>query len=327
MPKLLKTIPIVVLLVTSLLLMAACGNAGVENNNKNQANPASGSKLKVGFAVPDQNIPYFVLQISSIKKLVEEQGGELIVANAGMDINKQINNVEDLIASKVQALIAFPIDPKPLEASLQKAQEAGIKVVGWGSFDIQHADVIVNSDAKMVGKLVGEHAAKWINEKFGGKADVGLIVSTANAGLTDRSVALEEAIRKNAPNANIVSKQEALNVADSQKVAENMLTANPNMQVIATVEDSQGLGAYEAVKAAGRAKGDFYINGIGATPEALAKIKEGGVFRATLDMESATMAQRLADTAVKMAKGEPVEKLQYAKLTVVDSSNLSMFMK
>ncbi len=77
--------------------------------------------LKVGFAVPDEAHPYFIAQIGAIKKRVQEQGGELLVANAGMDVNKQINNIENLVSSKVQAMIVFPIDPKPLEDSLKKS--------------------------------------------------------------------------------------------------------------------------------------------------------------------------------------------------------------
>lgn len=338
MKKSMKTVLIAFLSLTLLLMIAACGNGGsgdskpANNSSNNAAGNSGGSdkkeKLKVGFAVPDESHPYFILQIGSVKKLVEEQGGELIVANAGMDVNKQISNIENLISSKVQAIIAFPIDPKPLEEPLRKAQETGIKVVGWGSFDLQHADVLVNSDSKEVGRLVGEDAAKWINEKFGGKADVGLIVSTFSSGLTDRSTNLEAAIKKNAPNARIVAKQEALTVADSQKAAENMLTANPNIQMIATIDDSEALGAYEAVKAAGKAKGDFYISGVGATPEGLAKVKESGsVIRATLDMATGEGPKTVVGSIMKLMKGEKVERFQASKLTIVNASNVDQFMK
>jgi ABC-type sugar transport system substrate-binding protein len=336
MRKSLKMILVTVLSAALMWMIAACGSGnetGGKDTSNTSSNNAAGNSggsekgFKIGFAVPDQSHPLFVYILDALKKLIEEQGGELLVANAAGDVNKQINNIENLIASKVQVLIVCPQEPKGVESAIQKAKDAGIKTMLWGNDDLKNVDVIQSASNKAIGIAIGEHVSKWINEKLGGKAEVGLIVSTVTPGLAERSAAFEETIKKNSPNVKFVAKQEALPVADSQKVAENMLTANPNMQVIATVEDSQGLGAYEAVKAAGRAKGDFYINGIGATPEALAKIKEGGVFRATLDMESATMAQRLADTAVKMAKGEPVEKLQYAKLTVVDSSNLSMFMK
>ncbi|WP_372814351.1 sugar ABC transporter substrate-binding protein [Paenibacillus sp.] len=337
--KHLLTTVIAILLVG---VMSACGNGNGNGGNEtssantnkaagDSSNQAEGSKekapLKVGFAVPDEAHPYFIAQIGAIKKRVQEQGGELLVANAGMDVNKQINNIENLVSSKVQAMIVFPIDPKPLEDSLKKAQDAGIRVVGWGSFGIEHADVVVNSDHTAVGTAVGEDAAKWINEKFGGNAEVGLIISTYNPGLTERGVALEAAIKKNAPNAKIVAKHEALTVADSQKVAENLLTAHPNIQVIATIDDSEALGAYEAVKSHGKATGHFYINGVGATPEMLTKLKEeGSVLRTTLDMATSKNPIIIVDNILKLLGGESVERDQLSKLTIVNASNADAFM-
>jgi ABC-type sugar transport system substrate-binding protein len=243
-------------------------------------------------------------------------------------VSKQINNIENLLASRIQVLVVCPVEPKALEDSLKKAQEAGIKVVGLASDELKNVDTILTASNKMMGTLVGERISKWINEKLGGNAEVGLMLLTTNSGLTERGIALEEAIKKNSPNVKIVSKQEALSVADAQKVAENMLTANPNMQVIAAIEDYMALGAYEAAKAAGRAKGDFLISGSGGIPEVLAKMKEtGSVLRVTLDMGAESSKKSLVDSILKLYKGEPVEKLQYSKLTVVDQSNIDKFVK
>jgi ribose transport system substrate-binding protein len=317
-------------------MVVACGNGNNITSGNNVANtsghaegPEKTSKLKVGYAVPDQTMPFFSRSIEDLKEFVEkEQGGELLVASAGMDVNKQINNIENLLASRIQVLVVCPVEPKALEDSLKKAQEAGIKVVGLASDELKNVDTILTASNKMMGTLVGERISKWINEKLGGNAEVGLMLLTTNSGLTERGIALEEAIKKNSPNVKIVSKQEALSVADAQKVAENMLTANPNMQVIAAIEDYMALGAYEAAKAAGRAKGDFLISGSGGIPEVLAKMKEtGSVLRVTLDMGAESSKKSLVDSILKLYKGEPVEKLQYSKLTVVDQSNIDKFVK
>jgi ABC-type sugar transport system substrate-binding protein len=323
-------------------MVAACGsgsngaggNADAGKNTMpandtsgNGGNAAKDTKIKVGMTIPDSTHPFFIFQINELKKLLEKENGELIVAGANSDVNKQINDIENFVESKVQVILVNAMEPKSVEAALKKAQQAGVKVIAYGNDDMPYADVTQTISHKQVGTLSGENAAKWIHEKLGGQAEVGLLVMTGNPSMAARSVALEEAIRKNAPNAKIVSKQEATTMSNAQQVAENMLTANPNMQVIATVSDTFGLGAYEAVKAAGRANDKFFINGTDGTPEALAKIKEGGAFRATLDMETAQMPQITLSHILKLAKNEPVDKVYNSKLTVIDANNIDNYLK
>jgi len=337
--KALQTILVSVLAVTLLLMAAACGNGNSASGDKNSSNASTNNtsgngeeaakhtKLKVGMTIPDSTHPFFIFVINGLKKLIEQENGELIVTGANGDVNKQINDIENMVAAKVQVIVVNAIESKSLEAVLKKAQQAGVKIIAAGNDDMPYVDVTQTISHKQIGTLSGENAAKWINEKLGGKAEVGLIVSTNNQSLTDRAVALEEAIKKNAPGAKIVVKQEAKSQAEAQAVAENMLTANPNLQVIATTSDPYGLGAYEAVKAAGRSNDTFFINGTDGTPEGLAKIKEGGAFRATLDMETAKTPQTTMNNILKLVKGEPVEKLQFSKLTIVDASNIDQFLK
>lgn len=335
MKQSLKLILASVLSIALLLMAAACGNSNSNNSTSSSSNAASGNvqeaaknaKLKVGMTIPDSTHPFFIFVINGLKKLIEQENGELIVAGANGDVNKQINDIENMVAAKVQVLVVNAIESKSLEAVLKKAQQAGVKIIAAGNDDMPYVDVTQTISHKQIGTLSGENAAKWINEKLGGKAEVGLIVATNNQSLTDRSVALEEAIKKNAPGAKIVVKQEAKSQAEAQAVAENMLTANPNLQVIATTSDPYGLGAYEAVKASGRANDKFFINGTDGTPEGLAKVKEGGAFRATLDMETAKTPATTMNNIMKLVKGEPVEKLQYSKLTIIDINNVSQFAK
>ncbi|MED4601909.1 sugar ABC transporter substrate-binding protein [Paenibacillus validus] len=334
---------LIILLSAMLLLVAACSSSGnlsggnnggaASNNQANtdaggQANKSTeGTKLKVGVTIPDSTHPFFILLIKAIEERLAAENGELLVFGANNDVNKQINDIENMVASKVQVILINAMEPKAVESAVQHAQAAGVKFIALGNDDMPYVDVTQTISHKEIGKLMGETAAKWINEKLDGKAEVGLIVSSANQSLIDRSKALEEAIRNNAPGAKIVSVQEARTQAAAQGVAENMLTANPNLQVIATMMDPYGLGALEAVKAAGRDNGKFFINGTDGTPQALAEVKAGGAFRATLDLETAKQPDVTMNHIMKLVKGERVDKIYFSKLTVLDGGNIDQFAK
>ncbi len=71
----------------------------------------------------------------------------------------------------------------------------------------------------------------------------------------------------------------------------------------------------------------FYINGVGATPEMLTKLKEeGSVLRTTLDMATSKNPIIIVDNILKLLGGESVERDQLSKLTIVNASNADAFM-
>jgi ABC-type sugar transport system substrate-binding protein len=80
--------------------------------------------------------------------------------------------------------------------------------------------------------------------------------------------------------------------------AETILLANPNLEVIVGFNDSTALGAYEAVVAAGRDSDRFFVGGVDAVPDAIERVKEGGIFRATVDIDPFGTGGVFLDTAV-----------------------------
>jgi ribose transport system substrate-binding protein len=342
MRKFLKNV-VVLMFILTIIFITACTkqskettgdpvNSSVPTQSKettgdaaNSAAPTQNSeKIKVGFDVPDLENPFFISVTKTIKEGLEKQGVDLMVVSSNGDVNKQIANIENMVASKVKVIITVPLDPNSIEDVLKKARDAGVKVHSFGTV-LVNADSIQTTDRIKMGRMMGIDAAKWINEKLGGKAEIGLIVSTSVIEFTDRTKGLEDALKRYAPNAKVVAKQEATTIAEAQKVAENMLLAHPNIKVIVTAADLMGIGAYEAVKASGKSLDDFYINGLDGSDEALAKVKEGSAFRATLDRGNSEIPKLAIDATMKLIKGESFQRIQETTLTVVDSTNIDKY--
>jgi ribose transport system substrate-binding protein len=104
-----------------------------------------------------------------------------------------------------------------------------------------------------------------------------------------------------------------------------MLQANPNIKVIACINDSGALGALNAVQAAGKNSDDFCIVGLDATEEAVAKIKEGTVLRATVDIAPVQTGADTMDLVAKVLKDGPIKDVQLMKMVPVDASNIDKY--
>ncbi|MEG1012532.1 MAG: substrate-binding domain-containing protein, partial [Ruthenibacterium sp.] len=104
-----------------------------------------------------------------------------------------------------------------------------------------------------------------------------------------------------------------------------ILQSNPNVEVLVCVNDAGALGAYEVVMAANKASDKWYIGGLDAAAEALAKIKEGGIYRATVDIQPLKSGKSFVDTAVKVLESGPIADPIVIDMKVVDASNIAEY--
>lgn len=246
---------------------------------------AEDKKVVVGLSIPQLANPYFVSVMNGLQAKCDELGYQLITVDAGYDVAKQVSDFENFGNQGVTAVVACPIDSNALVPVTDQLKEKGIIVVSFAQI-IENANAIFTLDEYSYGVAIGTNAAKWINEKLGGKAEV-LIISQDNVeAVVARGDGIQDTITKLAPNATIVARQAGDNPTKGMEITENIMQQYPNVKVITGNNDSGPLGAYEAILGMGKAADDFYIGGADATPEAIAKMKEeGSIYRATVDIQ------------------------------------------
>jgi ribose transport system substrate-binding protein len=172
-----------------------------------------------------------------------------------LDVSKQIDLVEQMMAQKVEALVIAPADSKALVAVCRKAQMAGIIVINIDNkFDdavlaqAQARFPFVGPDNRKGARQVGEHLARQL--KAGDK--VALIEGAPNAfnGL-QRKLGFEDAMK--AAGLVIISSQSGYWETDkANQVAAALLTEHPEVRAILCANDSMALGAVAALRAAGK---------------------------------------------------------------------------
>lgn len=210
------------------------------------------NKPKIGMVVSTLNNPFFVNMKDGAEKEAEKLGYDLVVLDSQNDPAKERANVEDLVQLGVVALLINPTDSDAVVKTVEVANKSNIPVI---TLDRQANGGKITSHIASDNIKGGEMAAEYVLDKFKdekGPINVVEIQGIPGASATrDRGEGFHNIMDKN-NKFNFVSIQAA--DFDRQKglqVMENIIQANPNIQVVFAHNDEMALGAVKAIKASG----------------------------------------------------------------------------
>ena len=290
----------------------------------NGANEVTG--MKVGMTVQDLSNQIWSGSCEALKDLVEADGGSMTYLDCSSNSSKQIQQLENFIISGVDAIVVHPVDANSIEPTLKQARKAGIKVYSWDD-DLENADITWLIDNYALGRIIGEQAAKWINEKLDGTAEVAVLDYPQIPILLERGNGIVDAITELAPNAKIVAQTSAINPTEGMAKTETIFQANPNVKVIAAIGGGGAVGANEAAKAAGKIDDDFGIFAADATDQELAAIKnnEGNRMSVLITGGPNEIATEIYSWLKKLVAGETVTKQVFRTTIPVTKENLNKY--
>lgn len=286
---------------------------------------AKDEKLRVGYVTMDITSPYFISMIDGMKEKAEELGIELSVHDGKYEAQPQIDAMETLITQQVDVIILSANDTEALQPMVDKAKEAGIKVIA-ANVEMENVDAFVSLDEYEYGFMGGEIAGKYIAENMDGKAEVAVLTFSQIPAVLNRSKGLIEGIQKHAPNVKVVAEVDANDRESGMTAAENILQANPNVNIVVGVSDDAVLGAYEAFVAANRTGDDVCLVGLDAVEEALQKVNDNTIFRGTVDIAPFESGKNIIETAKKVVEEGSIEDMIKFPMTPVTKENVSDFM-
>lgn len=269
-------------------------------------------KPKVALVMKSLANEFFLTMEDGAKAYQKDHSGEFDLISNGIkdetDTANQIRIVEQMIVSKVNALVIAPADSKAMVPVIKKAVDAGITVI---NIDNQLDPSVVKSknitvpfvgpDNRKGARLVGEYLAKQL--KAGD--EVGIIegVSTTTNAQA-RTAGFKDAME--AAQIKVVSLQSGdWEINKGNQVASSMLSEYPNIKALLAGNDSMAVGAVSAVRAAGKA-GKVQVVGYDNINAIKPMLKDGRVL-ATADQFAAKQAVFGIETALKIIKGEKVD--------------------
>jgi ribose transport system substrate-binding protein len=281
-------------------------------------------KIIIGFVPENIQDPGFrAVQRSMIRQLGD--AGEIRGGDAQNSPEQQVIVVENLLAAGANCLIIRARNTNTLEPIAQRAEEAGVPVIGM--FDtFSGADVVVGFDQRELGYSSGALGGKFLQENFGGEGQVVVLNADSLGGTTvDRADGIIEGIKAIAPNAVVVADVEAFTVEKASEVMSAVLQANPDVRLVVTTNDAGARGALAALKNAGRQvpaeAGVVAIAGEG-TDETLQLIKNGEIY-GTTSAALLEIGAKTVEVCQQLLAGEEVEeRINFSPLPVLTKDNV-----
>jgi ABC-type sugar transport system substrate-binding protein len=297
------------LAVWGLLALAGCRNPPPTTETGPPAPGVTARAYRVA-GVGFQTDQFFKLIEQGMKEGAQKTGVELSLGNSSGALDKEMALVETYITRQMDALVIAPFNPKASIPALRRARDSGLKIVTYdSSIEADFPVSNIKSDQTALGRATGEEAAKYIQEKLGGKAKVALIsyVAFLPEPARERNNGFLNAIKK-LPGVEIVAQQDAWMTEKAVSVVDALLTARPDINLIWAANEGGTVGAVTAVRNAGKA-GKVVVFGTDISEQiADFLLADDNILQAVTGQKPLEIGALAVETAVKALKGEPVEK-------------------
>jgi ribose transport system substrate-binding protein len=295
--------------------------------NRETPDTAKSTKPTVALVLKTLNHPFFVDMRRGAQEAADRLGVTLQVqaAEREIDVEKQMQIVENLIQTGIQALAITPSGSREIVSALVKARDAKVPIIVVDTRVDEKAaadagvrtETFVGSDNYEGGKLAGDYLLKV----SGGKARVGILEGIPGHETGDsRLRGFRDAV-KGTPGVSIVASQPANWERDQGfNVFQNMLQAHPDIDSVFACSDLMALGALEAIAAAGRT-GRIRVIGFDALDDAKKAIADGSMAASVAQFPS-EMGRVAVESAVKVIRGETVPAQIKVRLELVTKENV-----
>ena len=252
---------------------------------------------------------------------------ELIIADGQNKTEKQVADVENFITQQVDVLLISPKESAGLTGVVEKAIDAKIPVIVLDrNVNTDRYTQFIGGDNVVIGRAAGEYAVKLLGGS--GKAAGNLVEIWGGMGTQpahDRHDGFHVFTDKEPGIKNLLNEQSAdWKQQKAYDIMATALKANEKIDLVYGHTDPMAYGAYLAAKDAGREKEMKFLGVDGIPNEGVAWVHKGEL---TATFLYPTPGEEGVRQALKIVKGEKVEKKITLPTMTIDSSNAAQILK
>ena len=294
---------------------------------------AMAETIGVSMALFDDN--FLTVLRNGIQAQADASGLSVQIEDAQNDVAKQLDQINNFAASGVDAIIVNPVDTSATQAMTDAAAAAGIPLVYVNRQPI-NVDTLPDNQAFVAsnevdsGTLETIEVCRLLKEKGKDNANIYVMMGElSNQAAVQRTADIHDvmAAGKCAVTLNIIDEQTANWSRDqAQNLMTNWLSTGTAFDAVIANNDEMAIGAIQAMKAAGLSMEEIVVGGIDATQDALAAMQAGDL-DVTVFQNAAAQGSGSLDAAVKLAKGESVDKKVYVPFELVTPANIDNYLK
>lgn len=298
------------------------------------AGTASAETIGVSMALFDDNF-LTVLRNGMIEQAKGMDGVKLQVEDAQNDVAKQLDQIKNFAASGVDAIIVNPVDTSATQAMTDAAAAAKVPLVYVNRQPVNvdtlpDNQAFVASNEEESGTLETKEVCRLLKEA--GKAEASVYVlmgELSNQAAVQRTKDIHDVI--GGPDCGvkitIIDEQTANWSRDqAQNLMTNWLSSGTAFDAVISNNDEMAIGAIQAMKASNVDMKTMIVGGVDATQDALAAMQAGDL-DVTVFQDAAGQGAGALDAALKLAKGEKVERKVYIPFQLVTPQNMDQFLK
>jgi ribose transport system substrate-binding protein len=291
----------------------------------NQDTPACSMPpdLRRTITFAEDNERKFMLGLAfGLELAAKDRGLSYEIDQANNDPVLMSEQVLKFVGSKGGALVISPVDSQSIAPAIKQAIWSGAYV---GAIVPPPATSLLNAPQYLTGKALGDEAAAYIVNRLKGIAKVVLLTHDQLQFLAPRFAAIRDSL-KDIPGATIVADISPLTVDEAGGAAtmRTILLAEADIDVVLGA-DTVVLGALAALRDAGKARPDQFLGGIDGEPAAVAEIKSGGPYKASVSLASPIFGYAMGQQAADWLEGKSVPQAMDILPRVLTLQNIARY--
>jgi ABC-type sugar transport system substrate-binding protein len=207
----------------------------------------------LGIVVPHLSNPHFVGQAYGYVDEAEKLGANVTLLEAGgyQYLDRQISQIEDLVASRVDAIILVAINGPGTVGVVDRAVAAGIPVINCNVMtDSPNVVARIRSDDEEIGRIQADAMGRTLK----GNGNVVMLRGAPGTSWAEmRGNAFKAALSAHYPGVRILGEQYSQSTpADGLRLMEDFLQTYPDIDGVYNGSDSTAIGAAQAILASGK---------------------------------------------------------------------------
>ncbi|MGO5130865.1 sugar ABC transporter substrate-binding protein [Mitsuokella jalaludinii] len=273
---------------------------------------------KFGAVYMTLNNPFYEIIDEEIRTDVENHGDVLLSRDPALSVEKQTEEVKDLIREGVSVIFLNPVDFERMGPALEAARQARVPVITIDT-NVQDSDYVastIETDNYAAGVACANHLLETATH-----ANILLLKHSTARSAVDRIAGFRQTLAGQ-PGFQIIDETECEGQLERAMPAmQEMLARHPEADTVMALNDPSALGAMAALEACGRLQG-FRVYGVDGVPETKELILAGRM-TATAGQSPRRIGQLAAHQAYRLLAGEPVEQLIQLPIHLWTKENLS----
>ena len=279
----------------------------VDQTDATGKTPAGGKAIEnyvIGISPLTTQHEYYIVYLEGIKAAALDRGVTVVISDPNWDVATQTSQIEDFVAQQVDAIICSPTNPEGIKPALVAAEEAGIPVLVEMTLT-EGVYPLIGTDQYAGSYMAGQYAGQWALDNNGGQGKAALLDYPYFQNCRDRARGYQEGLASVAPDVEWVTAIDCgATMEGALKTAEDILQANPDINIMFGINGDSAKGAAAAYESAGADPAKICVIGFDAGQDEKKNMAEGGYIKASVAADGMIIGADAIDAAIRKIEGE-----------------------